>query len=155
MGNSPKESFVFGTLMCSGMVIGMTLYNLILALGFTHRVLPAFLVGVWPGFLVALLVEVLLVGRLASWVAHRVAHPQESHRTFHLTLRTVLMGSMVLIMTLYGTILQVGFSGYIKTAYLGHLWRNVLMALPLNLLVVTPLAQISFLRLFPRVQTPA
>ncbi|WP_005037007.1 DUF2798 domain-containing protein [Holophaga foetida] len=153
MGKSPKESFVFGTLMCAGMVIGMTLYNLVLALGFTHRVIPAFLVGVWPGFFVALLVELLVVGRVAYWVAHRVAHPQESPRTFHITLRTVLMGSMVLIMTVYGTLLHVGFSGFLKTIYLGHLWKNVLMALPLNLLVVTPLVQASFQKLFPQVQT--
>jgi len=137
--------------MCAGMVIGMTLYNLVLALGFSTRLIPAFLVGVWPGFLVAMLLEVLLVGRLAYWVAHRVAHPQESQRTFLIALRTMLIGCMVLSMTLYGTLLQVGFTGCSGTAYLGHLWKNLLMALPLNLLVVTPLAQRSFLKLFPRV----
>jgi len=150
MGNSPKESFVFGSLMCAGMVIGMTIYNLILILGFNYRVILGFLIGVWPAFLVAMLVEALLVGRFASWVAHRVAHPTESQAKHLVALRCAILGSMVLIMTLYGTIMHVGFSYYIKVAYLGHLWKNIVMALPLNLLVVAPLARLLFLKLYPQ-----
>nr|WP_320131550.1 hypothetical protein [uncultured Holophaga sp.] len=149
MGKSPKENLVFGILMVTGMVIGMTLYNLVLHLGFRLQVLPRLALGFWPGFAVAFVLEALLVGRLAHWVAHRVACPVERPRRHLVTLKAVIMGTMVTLMSVYGALLHgQGGSGF-GSLYLSTLWKNALAAVPLNLLVVTPLVLRTLQWIFP------
>ncbi|MDO1605877.1 hypothetical protein Q2T76_07360 [Lactobacillus sp. YT155] len=69
MPRNRKEGFLFTTLMCFCMVLGMSVYNLLLhqQLSWSH-----FITGFIPGFIVALPLQLLVVGpfsrSILSWV---------------------------------------------------------------------------------------
>ena len=55
---------------------------------------------------------------------------------------------MVLLMSMYGAIVAVGFNSTALKIYPLCIARNFIVALPLNLLIVSPLVRMSFNRLF-------
>lgn len=147
--NDSKRKMAFGLLMVTGMVLGMSLYNLVLHLGFRLQVLPRLALGFWPGFGVAFLLEALVVGRLARWAAGRVADPQARPGLHLAALRTVILVTMVAAMSGYGVLIHGGWGSDFGSLYLATLWRNALAAVPLNLLVVTPLVLKALHLFFP------
>lgn len=62
MPTNAKEGIIFTTLMCSMMVFVMSAYNLLLVgkLG-----VATLLLGFIPGFIVAFILDVLVVGKIA------------------------------------------------------------------------------------------
>lgn len=71
-----KEALLFTFLMCGMMVCGMSLWNLLI-LDWTGVVPFAwghFFQGYIPGFVVAFLLDMLLVGPLAKTIAFAILH---------------------------------------------------------------------------------
>lgn len=61
MKNNLKQELIFSAMMTFGMVLVMLSFNIILAVGFTSAALMGILTNVLPVFIVAFVVELLLV----------------------------------------------------------------------------------------------
>lgn len=150
MGETKLQKFTFTLMMCFGMVLGMTIYNMILNEGFHANFFNNLLKDFWLGFAVALLLDVFIVGKLAKPIAFKIVKPNRKTKQIKiiLAISSCMVVGMVLFMSMYGAIVAVGFNITALKIYPLCVIRNFVMALPLNLLIVSPLVRLSFSKLF-------
>ncbi|MGL4107457.1 DUF2798 domain-containing protein [Clostridium sp. LP20] len=150
MGQTKFQKFAFTLMMCFGMVLGMTIYNMILNEGLHSNFFNHLLKDFWLGFFVALLLDIFVVGRLAKPIALKIVKPNENTRQIKviLAISTCMVVGMVLLMSMYGAIVAVGFNSTALKIYPLCIARNFIVALPLNLLIVSPLVRLSFGKIF-------
>lgn len=138
MPTNKKEGIIFTTIMCSLMVLGMSLYNLLLHDNFA--LLPL-LAGLVPGFVVAFVLDVFIVGVIAKKIAFRLPIKKENKVQLILTISSLMVLGMVTFMSLFGVLMEGGIPDNLWAAYT-EAWRmNVIVALPLQLLVVGPVSR--------------
>ena len=133
----------FTIVMCALMVAGMSVYNAaVLAGGLSPQSLMSAISGFVPGFLVALVGDVFYAGPLSD----RVLGMREwRSRTIMKSVFMVCL--MVPYMSCYGAAMSMMHSA--PVAAFPQLWaenvlRNVVMAMPLQLLVVGPTVRYLF-----------
>lgn len=151
MGKTKSQQFIFTLMMCFGMVLGMTIYNMLLNEGFHDQFFNHLLKDFWLGFIVALLLDVFVIGKLAKPIAFKIVKPNATTKPIKiiLTISSCMVVGMVLCMSMYGAIIAVGFNAMALKIYPLCIIRNFVVALPLNLLIVSPLVRFTFGRLFP------
>ncbi|NGZ74732.1 DUF2798 domain-containing protein [Saccharibacillus alkalitolerans] len=149
MGKTKKENLIFTTMMCALMVLGMTVYNVLLLEGFTGEAFKTMAIGYVPAFLVALILDIFIVGAVAKGIAGRLLKPGSPMIQKVLTISCFMVIGMVLLMSFYGAVTHVGFGPELGEAYVRNLWLNFICALPLQLAVVGPLTRAVFLKIFP------
>lgn len=134
-----KEAMIFTCLMCSMMVFGMSIWNLIVAHHFSWK---AVFLGYPLGFLVAFLADVLIVGPIAKKFALSIIMKTPHHEKRWVKI-VGISGSMVLgmltLMSIYG-ILMSG-QAFTLATYLRTWGTNVVAALPLNFILVGPISR--------------
>lgn len=139
MPRNAKEAMIFTFMMCGLMVVGMSTWNLWLAhqLSWQHLAL-----GLFPGFAVAFIADVVIVGPLAKKIAFAILDKLEHHEKRVIKIVTIsscMVLGMVTIMSLYGVIMSgngITLANYLKT------WiSNFVIALPYNLLIVGPISR--------------
>lgn len=139
MPKNKKESLLFTTIMCFLMVAGMSSYNLLLHHSFS---LLNFTRGVVPGFIVAFILDVFVVGILAKKIVFNfnfIDKSTLSKTVFAISFSMVL--GMVTCMSLFGILMQNGLSSISFLQY-GTAWCfNFIAALPLQLLIVGPVSR--------------
>lgn len=144
MPRNLKEELLFTAMMAGLMVFGMVAYNVALAQGFAgHYMLDV--LGEYPGgLIVAVILDLLVVGPLAKKLAFRyiINDYMKRHTTLiALTISVMMVVGMVSCMSLFGLIMAKNFAGNVFVNYL-HTWGfNVIVALPLQLLIVGPIAR--------------
>lgn len=150
MGQTKLQKFIFTLMMCFGMVLGMTVYNMILNEGFHSDLLTNLLKEFWLGFAVALLLDVFVVGKLAKPIAFKIVKPTRETKQIKviLAISSCMVVGMVLFMSMFGAIVACGFTVDALKLYPLCIVRNFVMALPLNLLVVSPLVRFLFGKIF-------
>ncbi|GGE31899.1 DUF2798 domain-containing protein [Streptococcus himalayensis] len=147
MPKTKKESFVFTFLMCSIMVFGMSIWNLVLVGQFSWGHVFA---GFLPAFILAFCLDVFLVGPIAKTIAFRLLHhlPQPVKIWQKILVISGTMALfMVTFMSLYG--LWMNGVGLSLASYARAFLSNVVMALPLNFLLAGPLARLLLEKLLP------
>lgn len=146
MGQTKFQKTVFTLLMCFFMVLGMTIYNMILNEGLSDQFFIHLLKEFWLGFIVALIIDVFTVGKLAKKIAFKLLKPTPETKPIKiiLAISSCMVIGMVLFMSMYGAIVAVGFNLTTLKIYPLCIARNFIMALPLNLLVVSPLVRFLF-----------
>ena len=150
MGQTKSQKFIFTLMMCFGMVLGMTIYNMLLNEGFHSEFFNHLLKDFWLGFIVALIIDVFIVGKIAKPVAFKIVKPNKDTKPIKiiLTISSCMVVGMVLFMSMYGAITAAGFTSTAFKIYPLCVGRNFIMALPLNLLIVSPLVRFSFGKMF-------
>lgn len=150
MGQTKYQKFAFTLMMCFGMVLGMTIYNMLLNEGYSSQFFMHLLKDFWLGFFVALLIDVFIVGKIAKTIALKIVNPNKETKQIKiiLAISTCMVIGMVLFMSLYGAIIAVGFNTMALNIYPICVIRNFVMALPLNLLVISPLVRFVFTKIF-------
>lgn len=138
MPKNKKESMIFTTIMCFLMVFGMSLYNLILHNSFSWTALA---IGLVPGFIVAFVLDVYIVGKIAKSVAFKLPINKEKMLHKILAISICMVTGMVLCMSLYGVIFENGISEGFLMTYLQAIGFNYIAALPLQLLIVGPISR--------------
>lgn len=138
MPTSKKEGIFFTILMCSLMVLGMSTYNLILHNSFSFM---ALLIGFFPGFIVALFLDVFVVGKVAKALARKLPIQSTNPLYMILAISTAMVIGMVLFMSFYGTIISYGFQKGMLAIYGLTILQNFIVALPLQLLFVGPVSR--------------
>lgn len=138
MPTNKKEGIIFTTMMCFLMVLGMSTYNLWL-----HQALDisTLLAGLVPGFIVAFILDVFIVGVLAKKIAFKLPVNSKSKVQMILTISCLMVLGMVTCMSLFGVLMQQDLPDQLWLAYLNAWKMNVIAALPLQLLIVGPLSR--------------
>ena len=115
MPTNAKEGIIFTTLMCSMMVFVMSAYNLLLVgkLGVT-----TLLLGFIPGFIVAFILDVLVVGKIAMAIADKLPLNHDKMWQMILAISGMMICGMVAFMSLYGLLIEGGMPTHFWPAYL-------------------------------------
>ncbi|MHA6488511.1 DUF2798 domain-containing protein [Bacillus cabrialesii] len=149
MPTNKKEGLIFGVMMCFGMVCVMSIYNAIIN-GAIHDFSLVIAFEMIIGFIVALLLDLLLVGPLAKKVAFSM--PFDKSKTLYVVLAvsTCMVIGMVLCMSVFGLVtaaLSNGLNGdSLFSAYLMIVLKNFILAYPLQLLIMGPLVRGIFMK---------
>ncbi|MFS0838863.1 hypothetical protein [Paenibacillus sp. 1P03SA] len=150
MPTTKKEHVYFGLMMCCGMVVGMMSYNLI----------RTGLIGTisWQGillqfvlcFITAFLVESFVVGPVAKKIAFSLPFDKSKQILVILSMSVCMVTGMVLVMSVYGLATSYFMNPPAGQSLLGSYFttagKNFIFALPLQLLVVGPIARYLFKR---------
>ncbi len=146
MGQTKGQKFLFTLMMCFGMVLFMTIYNMILNEGFNSNLFSNLLKEFWLGFIVALICDVFIVAKIAKPIAYKIVKPNEDTNPIKLilTISSCMVVGMVLLMSIYGSVLAVGFNMQALKIYPIVVMKNFIMALPLNMLIVSPVVRLMF-----------
>lgn len=148
MPTTKKESLYFGLIMCFGMVLFMTLYNLYLS-GMLGQI--TFLGGIsnfFIGFLVALLLDLYLVGPYAKKMAMRLTANTTKVIYKVLAISTCMVTGMALFMSIYGLLITYIHNGFSSNSVLMEFFsvflKNFIFALPLQILIMGPIVRFIF-----------
>ncbi|MEH7549331.1 DUF2798 domain-containing protein [Neobacillus vireti] len=147
MPSTRKESILFGTMMCFGMVLVMTVYNLLLNGLFGEIPVGEMFVEGIIGFVIALLLDLFIVGPVAKKVAFMLPYGKSKKIYVILAISFCMVVGMVLFMSLYGlatAYLVNGLSPAIITDYLSIVVKNFIVAFPLQLLIMGPVVRYFF-----------
>lgn len=152
VGTMPKtrgESIFFTAITAWMMVYAMTLYNTVLAIGsFTNRTFSIALKGMWIEYIIIGLLAYFVSGHLAKKCAFRVVKPGDRPILIIFTIQTFTVIWQVAFASILGVYHGYGFTVNFIPEYLLTYCRNFVMALPLQLILVGPLARFIFRLLF-------
>lgn len=149
MPKTRGESIFFTAITAWMMVYVMTLYNTVLAMGTFHN--NAFLIAfkkMWLEYLIIALLAYFVSGRLAKKCAFRIVHPKDRPIFIILTIQIFTVIWQVAFASILGVHHGYGFTANFIPDYLTTYCRNFIMALPLQLILVGPLARWMFRKLF-------
>ncbi|SER35622.1 hypothetical protein SAMN04487944_103158 [Gracilibacillus ureilyticus] len=150
MPTNKKESFLFGLIMCSGMVAVMATYNLLMMGNLEQLTMQNVLVEVFIGFILALLLDLYIVGPIAKKLTLRLPFDKSNKALFVLCMSTSMIIGMVFFMSAFGLIMSFlgqGMDGRgILSAYGIIFMKNFIVAFPLQLLIMGPIVRYIFNR---------
>ncbi len=145
MPRNLKEEVVFTAIMAGLMVLVMTSYNVALAQGFSNGLVMAILSGYPLGLGVAIILDLLVVGPIAKGLAFKyIINDYMRKRTvlIGITISVLMVLGMVTCMSLFGIAVEGKLAGGHVLATYGHTWIfNLIVALPLQLIIVGPIAR--------------
>lgn len=148
MGETRFQRNLFTIMMCFCMVSIMSIYNVWLRIGFSDEIFAYVAKEFLLVFAIAFCLDFFLVGPLVKKIVFIKFNPREHPVKFGLSVGISMTISMVFLMSVYGSIIQVGFSQNIITIYPHTFFMNFIAALPVNLLIVSPLIRFIFYKLF-------
>lgn len=131
-----KEALLFTTLMCSMMVLGMSMWNLFIVGQLSlHYLALAYI----PGFVTAFLLDVIPVGAIVKSISFRIL--KDHHKRWQKII--TISGGMAVLMVTFMSFYGLFYNGIAITpnTYLSAWLVNFIAALPLNFLIVGPIAR--------------
>jgi len=136
------------------MVLGMTIYNMLLGEGWSDQFIFHLLKDFWVGFFIALVLDIFVVAKLAKPIAFKIVKPNKNTKPIKIiiAISSCMVIGMVLCMSLYGAVIAMGFTHNALKLYPLVILRNFVVALPFNLLIVSPLVRFIFINAFPQKQ---
>lgn len=139
-----KEEVVFTAIMAGLMVFVMVCYNVVLVQGFSEGFLLTAVKEYPGGLLVAIILDLLIVGPIAKKLAFKYIineYMKKNVVLIGITISVMMVLGMVTFMSLFGMIMSHELSGNVLATY-GHEWIfNLIVALPLQLIIVGPIAR--------------
>jgi len=139
-----KEELLFTAVMAGLMVLVMAGYNITLADGFSNHFIREVLVGYPLALIVAAICDLGIIGPGVKYIFfHFIINDYMKKKQIRiaLTISVMMVAGMVTLMSLFGMVVTQNFGGNIFLTYL-HTWIfNLFMALPLQLLIVGPIAR--------------
>ena len=145
MPRNLKEEIVFTAIMAGLMVLVMTGYNVAMAQGLSNE-LPMAILSAYPlGLGVAIVLDLLIVGPIAKGLAFKYIindYMKKNTILIGITISVLMIFGMVTLMSFFGIAVEGKLSqGHVLATY-GHTWIfNLIVALPLQLLIVGPIAR--------------
>ena len=154
MPKNKRESLIYTVMMCFFMVLWMSMYNVTLHMGNLSRIT---LVEGWIRFpfayIYAMCCDWFLVSRVAKGFAFRyLVTPESSDRKKILCVSCCMVVPMVIIMSLYGGLqvcIKSGQWNNLLIVWITNIPKNLIMALPFQLIIAGPMIRKIFRGLFP------
>lgn len=144
-----KESLQFGFIMCFGMVLVMTIYNLCLNGSITEITFIEGLYNFVIAFVIAFILDMFIVGPNAKKVALKITANTDKGIYKILSISVCMVFGMAFCMSIYGLV-----SGYLHNGFnsnspiidfLTVFGKNIIVALPLQIIVMGPLVRYIFM----------
>lgn len=139
-----KEELLFTVVMAGLMVLIMAGYNIALADGFGPHYIREVLVGYPLALLVAAICDLGIIGPSVKAIFFKFIindYMKKKQIRIALTISVMMVAGMVTLMSLFGMVVTQNFGANPVMTYL-HTWIfNLFMALPLQLLIVGPIAR--------------
>ncbi|WP_404467491.1 DUF2798 domain-containing protein [Bacillus sp. RC97] len=135
-------------MMCLGMVIVMTFYNLLMngAGGPIH--IKEIALELIIGFIIALLIEICIVGPCAKKIVFALPFDKSKKVNMIIAMATTMVIGMVFFMSLYGMAMMYLHNGLhgdsFASIYFSIFIKNFIMAYPLQLIIMGPLVRFLF-----------
>ena len=149
MPKTRGESIFFTAITAWMMVYVMTLYNTVLATGsFTNTTFLTALKGMWIEYIIIALLAYFVSSHLAKKCAFRVVRPGDRPVFIIFAIQTFTVVWQVAFASVLGVYHGYGFTANFIPDYLVTYCRNFIMAFPLQLIIVGPLARLIFRTLF-------
>lgn len=148
MPTTKKESFIFTMMMCSFMVLFMSMYNVARIHGINEQFTMNVLKGLPLGILVAFIADWFLVGNIAKKIAFTIIKENDPIHKKAIIISTFMVMGMVLVMSLFGAVVGVGLSSMTLRVWMINIPLNLIVALPLQLLIAGPLVRLGFGKIF-------
>ncbi len=149
MGKNKYENFVFSVMICFLMVLGMTLYNALLhAAGDVDLISTLASVKFVAIFLVAFTIDWFVVAPLVKTIVAKLTNEATPFIKKVLLISGLMVLFMCASMSFIATLIQ-GYEGSLLAAYAKVFALNIVVALPLQFVVVGPIARATFFKLFP------
>lgn len=149
MPRTRGESIFFTVITAWMMVYVMTLYNTVLAGGsFTNATFLIALKGMWVEYIIITLLAYFVSGHLAKKCAFRVVQPGDRPIAIIFAIQTFTVIWHVAFASILGFYHGYGFTANFIPDYLMTYCRNFVMAFPLQLIIVGPLARLIFRSIF-------
>lgn len=143
-----KEGALYGAIICTLTVLFMTSLNVILSVGELNGDVVLVILKSLPIFwVIAMIIEPVLIGRIAEKLVRKFTEPTDSFNAKILfrILFTVL--GMSACMTLIGNVVGNGFNSEIFSNFLTNWPRNFLIVLIAESLVIQPIARFAMVKL--------
>ena len=149
MPRTRGESIFFTAITAWMMVYVMTLYNTVLATGsFTNTTFLIALKGMWIEYIIIALLAYFVSRHLAKMCAFRVVQPGDRPIFIIFSIQTFTVIWQVAFASILGVYHGYGFTANFIPDYLMTYCRNFIMAFPLQLIFVGPLARLIFRTIF-------
>lgn len=153
MPSNKRESFVYTLIMCFVMVFWMSLYNISLQEGqFSLNVLKTGWLGLPLGYCCALILDWFIVSTTAKKVAFKLIPTSATPLRKVLTISCCMVLPMVFFMSLYGSIEVLSHTHEWNKLFImwgTNILKNLVMALPFQLMIAGPFVRKIFRRIFP------
>lgn len=149
MPKNKRESLIFTIMMCAFMVFVMSVYNISFYVGFSFETVKSAWVGFPLAFIVAFILDWFFVGKFAKKFAFKLAGNNSKPIVLVLLISTFMVCGMVIFMSLFGALHTAGISSLTIPLWVENIFKNFILALPLQLLVAGPLIRYVFRKTFP------
>lgn len=147
-GNMPrnkKESIIFTLITAWMMVYVMTLYNIVLSSkSFTNITFLIALKGMWMEYIIIFLCAFFLSSNIAKKCAFKVVKENDRPIFKIIIIQVFTVLFQVLFASILGTIKGYGLTSNFLCNYLITYCKNFMLALPLQIFIVGPLARKIF-----------
>jgi len=143
-----KENLQFGMMMCLGMVIVMTFYNLLMNGTGGQIHIKEIALELLIGFIIALLIEICIVGPCAKKLVFALPFDKSKKVNVIIAMATTMVIGMVFFMSFYGMAMMYLHNGLhgesFVSMYFSIFIKNFIMAYPLQLIIMGPLVRFLF-----------
>ena len=109
------------------------------------------LLTIFYAFVFALIGDIFIVGKIVGRIAPKFIKEGDSMAKIGIVMSFFTCCGMVLWMSAFGVVTNLGFGPHFFAAYGLGIVRNIIVAMPLNLLIVSPLIRAIFFKMFPPV----
>ncbi|PGS26323.1 DUF2798 domain-containing protein [Bacillus cereus] len=148
MPTTRKENLQFGMMMCLGMVIVMTFYNLLTNGSGGPIHIKEIALELLIGFIIALLIEICIVGPCAKKLVFTLPFDKSKKVNIIISMATTMVIGMVFFMSFYGMAMMYLHNGLhgesFVSMYFSIFIKNFIMAYPLQLIIMGPLVRFLF-----------
>ncbi|WP_454015888.1 DUF2798 domain-containing protein [Bacillus sp. Marseille-Q7846] len=148
MPTTRKENLQFGMMMCLGMVIVMTFYNVLLNGTGGPIQIKEIALELIIGFIIALLIEICIVGPCAKKLVFTLPFDKSKKVNIIIAMATAMVIGMVFFMSFYGMAMMYLHNGLHSESFVSMYFsifiKNFIMAYPLQLIIMGPLVRFLF-----------
>lgn len=143
MPKNLKEEVSFTAFMASFMVLGMTVYNIILHNGINMNSLIDGLRGYPLALLTALILDIILIGPIVKKIVLSYADRKQlkNIKMVGLSISILMVLGMVSFMSIFGMLMSPIPESNLGWTYIKTWSLNFIVAMPLQLLIVGPFAR--------------
>ncbi|SFG33735.1 hypothetical protein SAMN05216353_1368 [Halobacillus alkaliphilus] len=150
MPTTRKEGLYFGSMMCFGMVVIMTIYNMYMNDLFGILSFKEIVIQFVLAYVIALVLDLFFVGPLASKIVSLLPFSKKNIPLFVISMSTCMVFGMAFCMSFYGLVTSYLHSGVqngtLYKDYLHIFTFNFIFALPLQLVVMGPIIRLLFIK---------
>jgi len=151
MPKTKFQSFIFTAVTAWLMVYCMTLYNTVLATDtFTNASFLHALMGMWVEFIIIFLCAYFISGAIAKHFAFKVVQPGDRPIFIIFAIQTFTVITQVFFASIMAVIKVHGFTSLFLPHFITAYCKNFIMAFPLQIIIVGPLARFIFRSIFMR-----